>query len=102
MADTGNIPDRVGDLPSFVVTFTPPATHPTAVVSGVVVSACKPDGTIIANDGTVTQVSPNVWSYTATNPIDTHGRWTWRVVTTTGPLVDVCETEIVIPPSRFS
>lgn len=101
MADTGNEPDCVGDLPSFKVTFTPPATDPGATVTGVTVTVCDPDGTTVDDSTHVAQLSPNVWTYTAAAPLDQPGTWSWRIEAT-GSLVDVREVEREIPKSRFN
>lgn len=99
MADSGTPPDRIGDLAQFLITFTAPSTAPGATVAAMTVDVVKPDGSVIDNDGVCSQVTPNVWSYVGTDPIDTAGRWTW-VATATGALRDTRETEVVIPPSR--
>lgn len=99
MADSGTPPDRIGDLAQFRITFDAPATAPGATATGMTVDVVKPDGTIIDNDGTCSEIEANVWSYVGTDPIDSAGRWTW-VATATGSLRDTHEAEIVIQPSR--
>lgn len=99
--DSGNPPECVGNPGAFVLTFTPPDTTPAAVVSAVVVNVCKPDGSVVPNDGTTAQISPNVWSYSGTTVMSAPGRWTWQIIAT-GSLSRTREAEIVLPASRFT
>lgn len=95
---TGAAPNCIGDLPSFVITYTPPASAPSATPSAVNVSAIKGDGSAIT--ATAASGSGLSWTWTAAAAIDMAGPWRWRIVAS-GSLVDATEVAVQIPASKF-
>lgn len=97
----GAKPEAVGDLPAFRITFTPPDAAPTAVAGNVHVLVRKNDGTEFDDTAGLTQVSPNVFDYVATERIDQSGNWYWRVNSNTG-LIDSQEIAVSIRFAAFT
>ncbi len=97
---TGNRID-IGDKPTTVVTFTPDAAHPLAVVSAVTATTKDPAGTVAAIPGAdVVELSANVWQITWPT-VTLAGRWWLRVAATTG-LIAVAEVQVIVAPSAFT
>jgi hypothetical protein len=96
---TGTKPDAIGDVPSFTITYTPPANAPSATPSSVTGSMVKPDGTRVT--GTPATGGGLVWTWTAGTAIDQPGTWWFREIAS-GQLVDASEWAITIDRSPFT
>lgn len=96
-----NKPTVIGDLIDVIVTYTPP----TGAVPGTKVIAAQmlvldPAGQAAA-PVSGTELSANVWRFTAAARITTDGDWTVRINANAG-LIDSIETHLQILPSRFT
>ena len=95
-------PEHIGDLIQFVLTFTPPPSDPSGLVTAAQIIVERPNGTTMTVTA-ATQITPNVWRFVAPERCLTFGQYIVRANATAGMVrslefaVNISRSQITTP-----